>query len=192
MRNERVLVLVETALTVALCLVLNFISVRLPWNVAGGKVSLEMLPILVLALRRGVGPGVLAGAIWGGFDYLFDPVFVTPIQVLLDYPIAFGTVGLAGLGSAMWRSVDQRSGALAATIAAVPWMLLGMTGRFASSFLSGMIFFGSYAPKGQPVWLYSLLYNASYLLPSMIGCVAAALLVIPALQRAVPARAVRT
>ena len=99
MRSERTRVLVEIALTVALSAVLSMLAVRLPINFAGGTISLSMVPILVLALRRGVFPGVIAGVLFGCVDYLIEPFFVAPIQVLLDYPIAFGAVGLAGLGS---------------------------------------------------------------------------------------------
>ena len=40
--------------------------------------------------------------------------------------------------------------------------------RFASSFLSGVILWGSYKPEGMNVWIYSLIYNTSYMLPNAI------------------------
>ena len=42
--------------------------------------------------------------------------------------------------------------------------------RFVCSFLSGWIIWGSYAPEGQPAWLYSLLYNGGYMLPNALIC----------------------
>ena len=68
-------------------------------------------------------------------------------------------------------------------------MLLGGAGRFACAFLSGVIFFGANAPQGQAVWLYSLVYNLSYLAPSIVACTALGVLLVPALERAVPAHA---
>ena len=90
MRSERTQLLVEIALTVALSAVLSMLAVRLPINFAGGTISLSMVPILVLALRRGLLPGLIAGALFGCVDYLIEPFFVAPVQVLLDYPVAFG------------------------------------------------------------------------------------------------------
>jgi thiamine transporter len=184
-RSERTRMLVEIALTVALSAVLSMLAIRLPINFAGGTISLSMVPILVLALRRGVFPGVIAGVLFGCVDYLIEPFFVAPLQVLLDYPIAFGAVGLAGLGSGAYRracAVSPSRGVLWAT----PFILLGGVGRFAAAWLSGVVFFGEYAPQGQPVWLYSLGYNLSYIVPSIVLCIAVAAVVLPAVELAVP------
>lgn len=186
MRSERVRLLVEIGLTVALCFALRWIGVRLPWNIAGGSVSLEMLPILVLAIRRGVGPAMVAGAMWGVVDFLYEPFYVAPIQLLLDYPVAFAMLGVAGFGSAGWKRLVAADRMAAAEAYAVPWMILGASARFMSHFVSGIVFFGQNAPKGQPVWIYSALYNLSYIVPSLIMCVVAALLLLPILERAVP------
>jgi thiamine transporter len=68
------------------------------------------------------------------------------------------------------------------------WMFVGGAGRLACSFVSGIIFFGANAPEGQPVWLYSLVYNLSYIVPSLVVCAGLGALVVPALERAVPTR----
>jgi thiamine transporter len=164
MRSQRTLVLVEIALTVALSAVLSFLAVRLPINFAGGTVSFSMVPIFVLALRRGVGAGLLAGFLFGWVDLVIEPFFVAPVQVLLDYSIAFGAVGLAGLGSTYFRRAFKRS-AVAGLAVCVPFMVLGGVGRFAAAWTSGVVFFGANAPEGQPVWLYSIIYNLSYIVP---------------------------
>ena len=77
------------------------------------------------------------------------------------------------------------------TLVAAEWMLVGAAGRFACSFVSGIVFFGSNAPAGQPVAIYSALYNLSYIGPSLILCVIAGLALLPALETASPV-AVRT
>jgi thiamine transporter len=186
MRSSRIKVLAEVALTIALCTVLKFWRIQLPWNVAGGDVSLAMLPILVLALRRGVWPAVAAGAAFGVIDFLFEPYVVAPIQVLLDYPIAYAALGVAGLGSAQYRRLVSSGHRLAAETIAVPWMVAGAGSRFVAHFVSGVVFFGNMAPAGQPVWLYSALYNLSYVVPSLILSIVAALVVLPVLEAAVP------
>lgn len=186
MRSDRVRLLAEIALTVALCAVLKLWRIQLPWNFAGGDISLAMLPILVLALRRGVLPAAIAGAFFGLVDFMFEPYAAAPIQVLLDYPVAFALLSVAGLGSRQYRALVSCGHRMAAEVVAVPWMMLGASCRFFAHFVSGMVFFGSNAPAGTPVWLYSALYNLSYVVPSLILSVAAALLVLPVLESAVP------
>jgi thiamine transporter len=184
-QSTRIRVLVEIALTVALSAVLSMLAVRLPINFAGGTISLAMAPILVLALRRGVVAGVVAGMAFGAVDYFVEPFFVAPVQVALDYFVAFGAVGLAGLGSALYRRALQESPARAVAVA-VPLMILGGAARLSVPWVSRGLFFGMNAPAGQPVWLYSIVYNATYVVPSLVICVAAAAAVLPALERAVP------
>lgn len=192
MRNERIAILTEIALAVALAAVLNlpFLRVQLPFNFAGGTIALNMLPILVVALRRGLMPGIIAGALYGAVDAMIDPSIVHPVQFLLDYPVAYGMVGLAGLASPAWRRSADAAAAASRWAVLLGAMLLGVGGRFAAHWLSGVVFFGEYAPEGQPVWLYSLIYQSTYLLPSFALTLAAALLVFPALERAVPVRRV--
>jgi len=180
---------VEIALSVALAAVLGLWKITLPWNFAGGSVSLAMLPLFVVSLRRGLWAGVIAGVLFGVIDYFMEPFFVHPAQVLLDYPLAFAACGLAGIGApAVAKSLSAAAVASAAVTA--PWMLLGGAGRFACSYLSGLIFFAANAPEGQAVWLYSLVYNLSYLAPSIVACTALGVLLVPALERAVPVHAV--
>lgn len=186
MRSQRIVTLVEIALTVALSAVLALLAVRLPINFAGGTISFAMLPILVLALRRGIGPGIAAGVAFGLIDYYLEPFFVAYAQVVLDYFVAFGAVGLAGLGSGLYRRTALTSPWRAA-IASIPFIILGGVGRFAAAWLSGMVFFGQNAPAGQPVWLYSVLYNLGYIVPSIGLCIVGAILVLPSLELAVPA-----
>lgn len=186
MRRIDTRVITEIGLAVALAAVLNlpFLRLRLPFNVAGGTIALNMLPLFVVALRRGVGPGIIAGLLYGVVDALIDPFIVHPIQFLLDYPIAYGLTGLAGLASGLVRRVEQ-SGALRWPIM-LAGLLVGVIARFGSHWLAGIVFFGSYAPAGQPVWLYSLIYNAGYLLPSLALTAVGAFAVMPVLERAVP------
>lgn len=183
MRSERLTIMVEMALCVALAAVLGLLKITLPWNFAGGSISLTMVPIFIVALRRGVVAGVVAGTLFGAVDYLIEPYFVHPIQVLLDYPVAFGACGLAGIMSITVRRTHHAA-RVAAT--AVMGAIIGGVGRFAASFISGIVFFGANAGPGQPVWLYSLIYNGSYLLPSVLVSAAVAATMLPVLARAVP------
>lgn len=186
MVTSRTRILTEAGLSIALAYVLGrFMIFKLPF---GGSVSLDMLPILVLALRRGAVPGVVTGALYGLLNYTIDPVAIVHwAQFILDYAVAYGLVGLAGLGSQSWR---QRvvSSPVAASVIAGAFALAAMFARFGAHFLSGIVFFGAYAPAGQPVALYSLIYNATYMGPSAALCLIAALIVLPVLEKAVPVR----
>lgn len=144
-------ILAEAVVSIALAFVLSFIIVyRLP---QGGSITAgSMVPLLWFALRRGAKYGVIAGAIYGVAQFVQDPFAVHPAQVLLDYPIAFGALGLAGF----FRKIPMAG------------VVVGIAGRFVSHFLSGVIFFAEYAPVEQGPWLYSAIYNGSYLTVELI------------------------
>lgn len=150
MRNKSVSVMVEGAVMIALSFVLSLIKI---WQMPqGGSVTPgSMIPLLLFALRRGPKAGVLAGTAYGLLDLIADPYVVHPAQLILDYPLAYGLLGLAGF--------FRKKPALGA--------LVGIFGRFVSHFVSGVIFFASYAGEDN-VYLYSAIYQASYLVPELV------------------------
>ena len=165
-------VLTEAALAVALAFVLGLIKVfEMPF---GGSISLEMVPLILLALRQGPWVGIAAGAAYGLLDLITPPVFaVHPVQVLFDYPLAFGVLGLAGFFRPTVR------GAILGTVVAV-------LARFLCHFVSGVVFFASYAPEGWNLYLYSAAYNAAYLIPSLAVALIAVVVLLRALEAAQP------
>lgn len=192
MNRDRLQLLMEIAMAVALSAVLHF--VRLYQMPQGGTVSLEMLPIFVIAFRRGLGAGVATGALFGLVDIVLEPIIAHPVQAVLDYPLAMGLVGTAGIFRPVWRrfwTAGQQEGGvskvtLGLLLGITPGVVLGASLRFVSHFISGIVFFASYAPKGQPVWLYSLLYNGSYVAASAAACLVLMWVLAPALERVVP------
>ena len=181
MRTTRVQTLAEISLAIALAAVLNYLGLHLMPQ--GGAFSLVMLPLMVVAIRRGVVPGMIAGALYGVLDYLMLPVVVHPIQPLLDYPVAFAAVGLAGLFSASWhRAVAEGRTVRAVWTNVLPAALLGAGARYVMHVVSGMVFFAEYAPEGQPILIYSAVYNLTYMLPSAVACAVGAMLLLPALR----------
>jgi thiamine transporter len=190
MRNTRILILVEVALAVALAAVFNLLAMRLPINVAGGSISFTMLPIAVVALRRGALAGAAAGTLFGLIDLLVEPFILVPAQVLLDYPVPYLLFGLGvGLFSTLYnKTVVPKEGGtavLGGSLIIVVSMVIGWLLRVVSHVLSGVLFFAEYAGD-QNVWLYSIVYNLSYLVPSLIASLVAALIILPILARAVP------
>ena len=93
MAGNRTRILVEMALSIALAYVLGRFAVfRMP---AGGTISLNMLPLFVFALRRGLRPCLAAGAVYGLLDLTLDPYVINWTQLLLDYPLAYTMIGAA-------------------------------------------------------------------------------------------------
>ncbi|EGL83857.1 thiamine transporter YuaJ [Caldalkalibacillus thermarum TA2.A1] len=88
---------------------------------------------------------------------------VHPVQLVLDYPLAFALLGTAGLFALHKAHTPGKMIGLATT-----GIVLASGLRFLSHFVSGVVWFGAYAPEGMPVAIYSALYNLSYLLPEMI------------------------
>ncbi len=152
-RKEKfnVRIMAEVAALVALAGALHLVKIfSLP---QGGSVTLAaMVPILLLALRRGWRVGIFAGVIFGLIVLVEEPFVVYPTQVVLDYPLAFGALGLAGFFR-KWP---------------IAGVTVGIAGRFLSHFASGVIFFASYAPEGTSPEVYSAIYNGSYLLPELV------------------------
>lgn len=149
------------ALSIALAFVLSYIKIwRMPNS---GSVTLaSMLPLMLFAASYGVGPGLLAGAAYGMLQYLQGGWFVHPIQFLLDYPLAFALIGLAGLYRFLPKSWSKWSLYVA--------MVLGALGRCLSATLAG-IFYWDTAP-----WA-SLVYNGAYLVPDTLICIVLAVFV---------------
>lgn len=161
MDRNRLLTLLEMAMMAALALILSEIKVyTMP---QGGSVSLVMVPIALLAVRRGIIPGVLTGLTVGLLQLFFGGYFVNIVQLVLDYPLAYAALGLVGIVRiSHYTSKPKRNVAI--------WgaLLAGVLIRFACHFTSGIVWFGDFAPEGMPVAWYSFVYNITYLLPEMV------------------------
>ncbi|HEM3442691.1 TPA: energy-coupled thiamine transporter ThiT [Streptococcus suis] len=161
MSTSKLPILAEVAIFSAIALV--FDKIPLFTMPQGGSVSLVMLPILLLALRHGLGVGVLTGGIVGTIQLFYGGYFLNVFQVFLDYALSYAGIGLAGLvAPTLSKQKNLKNATLIITLAS----FLGGSIRLVATFLSGIIFYAGYAPAGTPVWLYSFTYNISYILPS--------------------------
>lgn len=160
------------AIAIAASFVLSYIRIfRFP---TGGSVTVaSMLPLFIFAYIAGPRAGMMAGMCLGLLQFIQDAYFVHWTQFLLDYPLAFAMLGLAGL-----TAKNIYIGAV-----------IGSIGRFVCHFLSGVVFFYMYAGE-QNVYLYSLFYNGSYILPDLIICLA--ILAIPSVRSAIAQLAQRS
>ncbi|CYU90056.1 energy-coupled thiamine transporter ThiT [Streptococcus suis] len=161
MSTSKLPILAEVAIFSAIALV--FDKIPLFTMPQGGSVSLVMLPILLLALRHGLGVGVLTGGIVGTIQLFYGGYFLNVFQVFLDYVLSYAGIGLAGLVvPTLSKQKNLKNATLIITLAS----FLGGSIRLVATFLSGIVFYADYAPAGTPVWLYSFTYNISYILPS--------------------------
>ncbi len=146
-------VLTECAVAVALAVLCSFIKV---WEMPqGGSVSLTMVPLLFIAFRRGAVAGIVTGAVYGAVSMIFAGIIYHPMSILLDYILAYGVLGVAGFFGKSLKGI-------------VGGTFTGVFLRFISSLVSGAVLFGSYAPEGQNPWIYSLGYQAAYMIPELI------------------------
>ncbi|MBO4339636.1 MAG: energy-coupled thiamine transporter ThiT [Clostridia bacterium] len=167
--------MVESALMIALAVALNeFAVIHLPF---GGSVTFfSQLPIIILSYRYGVKWGLFSGFTMSVFQFIFglkNLSYVTGISgvlilILADYLVAYTCLGLGG----MFRNKIKNQGAALALGGAVVSVI-----RCLCHFVSGATIWGGYAPEGTPVWLYSLSYNATYMLPELIITVIGAILI---------------
>ncbi len=141
--------LIYSAMGIALAMVTSYIKI---WEMPmGGSVTLlSMLFICLIGYWFGPKYGLTAGAAFGILQFVIDPYMLSIPQVLFDYPLAFGALGLSGF----FRS--KKYGLQVGYV-------VGVLGRFVFSTLSGVIFFASYAPEGMNPWVYSSLYQGTYL-----------------------------
>ncbi len=142
--------LVFSAMAMALAMVTSMIKlVDMPM---GGSVTLcSMLFICLIGYLFGLRTGLTAAVAYGVLQLVVDPYIISIPQMLTDYLLAFGALGLSGLLS------NKKHGL-------VGGYLLGVLGRYFFAFLSGMIFFGSYASDyNMSAPVYSLVYNGAYL-----------------------------
>ena len=137
------------AMAVALGTVLS--NIKLFHFPTGGSITLlSMLIACLPGYFFGLGAGLMTGLAYGALQLLIDPYVLFPMQLVVDYFLAFGALGLSGLFS------NAKNGLIKGYIVAV-------FGRYVFAVISGWIFFGSYAWEGWGALPYSMVYNGIYI-----------------------------
>ena len=161
--------LVFCAMSIALGTILSEIKlIDFPW---GGSATLfSMLVICLPGYFFGRGAGLMTGVAYGVLQLLVDPYVLFPMQLVVDYLLAFGALGLSGLFA------NAKHGLLKG-------YLTGILGRYVFAVISGWIFFGSYAWEGWPVLPYSLVYNGIYIFAE--AAITLIVLAVPAVNKGI-------
>lgn len=138
------------AVSLALSYALSFIKIySMP---QGGSITpASILPLLIFAFYFGWKKGLIVGIIYSILQLMQNPQIYHPLQVLLDYPLAFSAIFVVGF----FKPLGKAGFYVGATI-------YGLI-RYLCHVLSGAIFFGMWAWEGWNPWLYSLVYNTTAL-----------------------------
>lgn len=142
--------LVFSAMAIALAMVTSMIKI-IDMPMGGSVTLLSMLFIVLIGYWYGLGAGLTAAIAYGVLQLIIDPYILSFPQMMVDYLLGFGALGLSGLFS------NKKYGL-------IKGYLVGVLGRYFFTFLSGWIFFGMYAPETFPnAAVYSLAYNGCYI-----------------------------
>ena len=167
-------ILVECALMIALATVLSKIEIPL-WMQGGSITAASMVPIIMVSFRHGTKWGVFTAFTYSiiqmalGFsNVLYCKTLGTQfLCIALDYVVAF-----TGLGLAYFIGSKIKKQTLSISVGVVSVCFI----RFLCSFTSGVVLWSEYATEGMAPWVYSLTYNAGYMIPEAIISVAVAVL----------------
>lgn len=160
--------LAYAGVVLALGFALSYIRIiKMPMG--GGITLVSLLPLMLYSYMFGIKKGVLVGIVYGALQAIQDPWILHPAQFLLDYPVAFAGIGLSGL---------LRETKLPTKVSFALGALVAAAFRLIAHFLSGAFAFGAYASyydMSSP-YLYSITYNAAYVLPDAAMAIIAGVL----------------
>lgn len=169
MNKIKLAAMIEAAYFAALAFILDLLpSIQLaPWI----SISFAMLSIFVLAFRWGTPVGLLSGFLWGLLKLMFtEPAMFTPLQVIIEYFVAFAFVGFAGLFYKKIQSHFKNEKRIKALIWVVAATFLGSLARYFWHFIAGIFFWSHNAPNGTSPVIYSLVVNGIAFFGSFILC----------------------
>ena len=171
--------LTEGGICVALSLVLSYlkIPVMAGFGGFGGSIDFVMIPLIIFAVRWGLGWGIGAGLVFGTLKYILASGFaISWVSIIFDYAVAYAFIGFAGLFRRKYKLLPVAA-------------LVGCLARFVIHFISGMTVYAQYMPEefmgytGMTPFIYSLLYNGTYMLPNTIIAIVICSLLIPVMPR---------
>lgn len=166
-KKNDVSVLVKSAILMGVAFVLNQVTLfRMPQG--GSITAFSMFALFLVGYLFGPRQGILAGMAYGLLDLVINPYVIHPIQIFMDYPLAFGAIGVG----AILRETKQGM---------ITGYLVGVLGRYLVTVVSGIIFWGMYAAEGFSAVSWSFFYNMTYMLPEAVATIA--ILLIPQVRQ---------
>lgn len=150
----------EMAIMIALTAVLEIIFTNLNFAIFanGGSISISMIPFVILTLRRGFKAGIIAGLVYGVFQFVLplSVYYLSPVQYLFDYVLPFASLAfIAYVKNNTMKNIG------------IGVVVVGLL-KYVSHVIAGIAFWGEYAPENFNAVTWSLYYNATYSVPSLI------------------------
>lgn len=173
MKNKKIVTMTEIAVFASIGFVLDILAnLYSGFFVNGGSISFAILAVIILSFRRGPIAGVCCGLIIGlldltdGFYTVADTWYNSLFQISLDYIFTYMLVGLVGLA----KPLIKKNLVVGVSVAT----LIGGFIKYLCHFLSGVLFWPQFEnqPYNERI-VYSLVYNGSYMIPTIVVCVVA-------------------
>ncbi|EUJ17820.1 hypothetical protein MAQA_12536 [Listeria aquatica FSL S10-1188] len=140
MVSKRLLVLIECAIFAAIAMVLSFIPLDFG---SSFSISLGMIPMYVIALRRGFFAAGFAGILWGLLHFLTGKAYIlTWNQALIEYILAFAFVAFAGIFAKNVQAALKQKNMKQAQFYAWSSMFIGGIARYFWHYVAGVVFLG--------------------------------------------------
>lgn len=175
-KNTNVRYLVEAAIFAALAMALSFIPDFFSWF----SPSYGAIPLVLFSLRRGLKYGILAGLIWGLLHFVLGKVYYLSLsQVFIEYILAFLSMGVAGFFSNQLKNLIIAKNKMGSLTMACIGATAAVALRYLWHFIAGVIFWGSYAPKGTSAIWYSFTVNGTAGLLTLLVVVIAIIILVP-------------
>ncbi len=170
--------LTEGGICVALSLALSYLKIPVmnSFGGFGGSIDFVMIPLIVFAVRWGMGWGIGAGLVFGTLKFFLGGKAIDWVSIIFDYSVAYAFVGFAGILKKKYEMMPVAA-------------LIGCAARFAVHFFSGITVYAKYVPEefmgvtGITPFVYSVLYNGTYMLPNTVIAVVICAMLIPVVRR---------
>lgn len=170
MQSNRLQILMEVAIFAVIALILDLF---IP-SIGPLKITVKMIPIFIVAFRRGLLPGILSGFLWGFLQFVMgNAQILTLSQFVIEYFVAFAMVGVTGVASKPLQNLLRKE---PNNTSKQIWLvsigvIIGSFLRYVIHFIAGYIFWGHYAPAGQGAAYYSFAVNGTAFLSETITCI---------------------
>lgn len=165
MQKNAINIYIEAALMASVAFVISLF----PIEGTGFDIALGAIPITLICLRRGWKIGMFAGLLWGLLTIALGGASILhPMQVILDYPVAFTFNGLAGIVTPAFQKASAAKDMKKASLYILASTFIGTTARYFWHYITGVYYWGQFAPEGWSVRFYSFVFNGGSVIVTTI------------------------
>ncbi|MGI5985083.1 MAG: energy-coupled thiamine transporter ThiT [Clostridiales bacterium] len=159
----------ESAMLIAIGTILSLFEFKGPWALGGGITVCSMLPLVLIAHRYGTKWGILSALVYsvlqmvlGMKNVQYAPTALSAAGIIVfDYILAYTALGFSACFNNIFA--DRRK-------AIILGIIVTFLARFLCHFISGLLIWEVLFPN-ELNWaplIWSLSYNASYMIPEIL------------------------